>query len=163
MEKVPPSLSGSERNRGTHMNHIESNAVQQEVRAHIGLVLLCPQVLTSRRSLKLGFLAVKWGGWTWYYQKLLRDLGPVDSAYGLFKVSPFFLSPPLLSSKPPFFSSSATKPPGFPACFHSWHPRILHHSQRDALKMESYLVIWPFPTNYHYRLRQLPAALGIKH
>lgn len=89
MEKVPPSLSGSERNRGTHMNHIESNAVQQEVRAHIGLVLLCPQVLTSCCSLKLGFLAVKWGDWTRYYQKLLRDLGPVDSAYGLFKVSPF--------------------------------------------------------------------------
>lgn len=39
-----------------HMNHIESNVLQQEARAHIRLVLLCPQVLTLPHALKIGFL-----------------------------------------------------------------------------------------------------------
>lgn len=144
MEKVPPSLSGSERNRGTHMNHIESNAVQQGARAHIRLVLLCPQVLTSHHSLKHNFLICKVRGLDSILSEDANRLGPCRDCLRTIQSLSFYLSPPLLSSKPPFFSSSATKPPGFPVCFHSWHPRILHHSQRDALKMESYLVQCPF-------------------
>lgn len=92
MEKVPSSLSGSERNKGTHMNHIESNAVQQEARAHITLVLLCPQVLTSHHALKLGFLISNVKGLESVLSEDANRLGPCRRCLQTMqsrKVSPF--------------------------------------------------------------------------